>query len=1833
MKHIYCFLTIFLVFWLSVSTIAGSSSEFLPSGSHHNFISRGQNLTSPVTLIGQRYACRDQEIMVPVEVTNFSEVAAFKLMLKYDTARLHLTGVLNTSDFPAFHYSDYPGEYLRVSGRSETSGITLPDHSTLITLVFQYSGGNTSLFWFPWDDSCHYEVFPDFSPLSQAPPDAYYHDGSITEIPSAPVSVSVSANKTHICHLDTVIFTATPVNGGENPQFQWIVNGTNVQGAAGPSLVYLPSDNDRVSCSLLSDKQCATGNPALSNEVTILAEPLLPVSVAIVSSADTTCAGNPITFTALPVNGGDEPVYQWFVNDLPIPGISLPSYTYTPDPGDRIRCTLTSDIECVSGNPAVSATLAPIIQPISMATVTVTATSEEICAGDTVQCTAAVVSGGLTPAFSWLLNGEEITGAVGPVLTISPQPSDTIRCRVYSSEQCPSINPVYSSPIIFRVNPLRPVSVSIRPSSNPVCAGTKMAVKATVTNGGNNPHYSWRINGIPYGGNSSQIIFTPSNNDLVNCTVLSNVACASGNPATSEPLKILVQAQVPLSVKVEASALQVCEGTTVTYTAYALNGGPNALFQWNLNGRRVGVNSPIYTYIPRNGDIITCTVYSNEPCITGSPATSHSLVMQVEPKTQISVAITPPDTMICQGTYLHYQAHSVTGGSNPSYQWLLNGQVIPGATNQSYAYIPSNGDSVRCQVSVQSACASNNPAYSAVSVVRVDPMLSVNISILPGANPVCQGTSVTVKAKGVNQGNNPQYEWRRNGQIEGGNTNQITILPLNNDTIVCTLTSSVNCPVSNPAVSEPLVFRVTPTAAVSVDVIASSTSVCEGARVTYNTFLTNGGTNPVYQWRVNGQNAGGNQPVFSYYPGNNDSVSCRVTSNQACTVGNPANSNTVRMNVNPLLTASVTVVASDSAVCEGTAVTFNATAMNGGTNPRYQWFLNGVSIPGATNAQYVCVPQSAERYTCQLTSSAPCVSNNPVISLPKSVVADPLLPVTVAISSTVTEVCNGTSVSLNAGVVNGGTSPLFVWKVNGQIFKSSAESDFSYTPENNDAVWCEVYSNARCATPRPAFSDTLTFTVHPLRPVSVSLSPPPAIICEGTAVTFNATAVNGGNTPDYQWLVNATVVQSGLDSAFTFNPVTGDQVQCLLTSNINCPVGNPAASQIISLTVHPNLPVSVSISASSMEICTGSQVTLTSNPVNGGATPQFQWMINGVDIQGATNSVYSFFPLDQDTVTCRLNSGIRCPIGNPAISNSLAINVLPILPVSVSVSTQTNSVCLGQTLTFSANLVNGGNSPAFHWRVNGVSVTGATNATYSYGPANGDSVSCFAISSAQCTSGNPASSSPVEVAVYPYLPLSVTIVSTATIVCSGTAVTFTANAVNAGENPVYQWIKNGAVIPDSNGISITLVPSNNDLIRCKVTSGYPCSTGSPATSNQIKMKVNPSLPVSITISTPLTNICQGANATFTAVPVNGGVFPGYQWRVNGAIVSGAVASTYTYQPADQDTVSCTLLSTVNCATGNPAVSNSIIINCIELIPVDVTITASIYSVMPGTNVNFNAVPVNGGTNPSFQWKVNGNNTGTNSPAFTYIPSNNDVVTCQVTSGLAGCLSNNPAISDPAYMVVYSTGTPCSGVATVTHQGKVYNTVQIGTQCWLRENITHGTMINATVSQTNNGVVEKYCQENDPQNCQIYGGLYQWAEAVQYLNNVTNTNHWNPLPTTPVQGICPPGWHIPSNAEANTLVTFLGGSNQAGGKMKSTSINYWYWPNAAATNEYGYTALPGGGCLNGVFSNMKSYGTFWTITKGNLAVDAYVYGAAYNFGISQGGQSYKISGYSVRCLKN
>jgi len=185
------------------------------------------------------------------------------------------------------------------------------------------------------------------------------------------------------------------------------------------------------------------------------------------------------------------------------------------------------------------------------------------------------------------------------------------------------------------------------------------------------------------------------------------------------------------------------------------------------------------------------------------------------------------------------------------------------------------------------------------------------------------------------------------------------------------------------------------------------------------------------------------------------------------------------------------------------------------------------------------------------------------------------------------------------------------------------------------------------------------------------------------------------------------------------------------------------------------------------------------------------------------------------------------------------------------------------------------------------------------------------------------------------------------------------------------------------------------------------------------------------------------------------------------------------------------------------------------------------------------------------------------------------------------------------------GGPCAD-ATVLYSGQTYHTVQIGLQCWLKENLNVGTMILQSVDQTDNGTIEKYCYANDPNNCSIYGGLYKWSEAMGY-STVAGT-----------KGICPTGWHIPTLTEFTTLQGEVGNDAHV---LESTDINTSGF--SALFGGYSYYTVGGG------FDVLTYHAYFWSSTENDIS-DAYFLRLISDIYIYY---NYKDYGFSIRCLKD
>ncbi|MBK8674685.1 MAG: hypothetical protein IPN93_17350 [Bacteroidetes bacterium] len=375
-------------------------------------------------------------------------------------------------------------------------------------------------------------------------------------------------------------------------------------------------------------------------------------------------------------------------------------------------------------------------------------------------------------------------------------------------------------------------------------------------------------------------------------------------------------------------------------------------------------------------------------------------------------------------------------------------------------------------------------------------------------------------------------------------------------------------------------------------------------------------------------------------------------------------------------------------------------------------------------------------------------------------------------------------------------------------------------------------------------------------------------------------------TKEIEWLNVGTNSPTYSNNALTnLVPVT-----CVMTSNAACVTGSPATSNSVAIVVNPSVAASVAIAPTSTNICAGTNVTFTATPINGG-TPSYQWKLNGNNV-GTNSPTYSNNTLTNgNTVTCIMTSSLSCVTGSPATSNTITMTVNPIVAASVAIAPTATNVCAGTNVTFTATPTNGGTTPSYQWKLNGVNV-GTNSPTYSYNAlTNLVPVTCVMTSNAACVTGSPATSNSVAIVVNPSVAASVAIAPTATNVCAGTNVTFTATPTNGGTTPSYQWKLNDVNVGTNSPTYSYNALTNLVPVTCVMTSNAACVTGSPATSNSVAIVVNPSVAASVAIAPTATNVCAGTNVTFTATPTNGGTTPSYQWKLNGANV-GTNSPTY-----------------------------------------------------------------------------------------------------------------------------------------------------------------------------------------------------------------------------------------------------------------------------------------------------------------------------------------------------
>ncbi len=1245
-----------------------------------------------------------------------------------------------------------------------------------------------------------------------------------------------------------------------------------------------------------------------------ITEPLI-LTGSISSQTDVTCFGEATGQVTINAGGGTMPYQYSFDGGTPqvspaFMGLAAGSYIVTIE--DANHCTFDVPVTITEPLPVI---------------VTIT-NPPEVCSPSTVDLTLPVITAGSTSGLTFTY----WTNALATIALGSPDAvgiSGTYYIKGTSPAGCFDI---------------KPVLVTVNPLPEPITGTLNLCIGSTATLSDATPGGSWTsettaIATIDAGG---VVTGVSSGTSVISYTLLTGCAVTATVTINSLPAPTFTLQPGP----------STCSGTDVTYSTepgqsnylWGVPGTPGTDYSITSGGTNLD-NFVTLKWLTAGSKSVTINYTDGNGCSAASVVSSDPTM--VNPVLPVSVSIAVDTNPVCAGTAVTFTATPANGGTTPAYQWY-NGAAPVGANSPTFNYTPANGDIITVQLTSSETCQSGGPATSNAITMTVNPVLPVSVSIAVDANPVCAGTAVTFTATPANGGTTPAYQWFIGAAPAGTNSPTFNYTPANGDIITVQLTSSETCQSGGPATSNAITMTVNPVLPVSVSITVDVNPVCTGTAVTFTAIPVNGGTTPAFQWYNGAAPVGTNSPTFNYTPANGDIISVQLTSGETCQSGGPATSNAITMTVNPVLPVSVSIAVDANPVCAGTAVTFTAIPVNGGTTPAYQWY-NGAAPVGTNSPTFNYTPANGDIITLQLTSSETCQSGGPATSNAITMTVNPVLPVSVSITADANPVCAGTLVTFTATPANGGTTPSYQW-YNGAAPVGTNSPAYNYNPSNGDIITVKLTSDETCQSGGPATSNAITMTVNPVLPVSVSIAADANPVCAGTVVTFIATPTNGGITPSFQWYNGAVPVGTN-SSVFSYSPSNGDIIIVVLTSDETCQSGGPAASNAVTMAIN-SIPTGTT--TVSNVLCAGSATGGIDLQVSGGNIPYTYLWSNGAiteDLNNITAGTYNVTFTDANLCTGTASGTVT----EPAV------------PLTGSVTAQTNVTVAGGN-DGSVTVSGSGGTGTYLYRLD----AGIYQALGTFSSLIAGSYTVTIQDANMCTFDVPVT------ITQPALPLSGTLSSQVDVLCFGAS---TGSLTVTGLEGIlpYEYSLNGVSFQSSGTFSSLAAGTYNVTIRdaSLATFVVPVTIIQPATA--------------VTVSTTRVDVlCNGGNTGSATASGIGGTSPyTYSWNTSPvqltALAANLVAGTFIVTVTDN-----------NGCTSNASVT--------ILQPAALTVTTTQTNALCNGQASGTATAVaSGGTGPySYSWNTSpaqSNATATGLATGSYTVTASDANGCTTTGSV------------------------------------------------------------------------------------------------------------------------------------------------------------------------------------------------------------------------------------------
>ncbi len=1066
----------------------------------------------------------------------------------------------------------------------------------------------------------------------------------------APASVSITANpSSSVCPGTTITFSASPLNGGMNPTYQWIVNGATTGMTSSTYTNNTLTTGDVVQCLMTSGLTCVSNNPALSNGITInTASGQTPSVIVTAAPSNTICPGTLVTFSANPSYGGTAPTYVWKLNGATV--ATTPTYTNnTLTNGSTVTVIMTSNAGCVATATAGSLPMVITVNTTPAVPASITG-STVVCANGSYTYAAAPVSG--ATGYNWTLpsgwtgtsnsNTIAVTSATNggvisvqavnacgtsasrilsvsvgaPTVTISGPASvcfgssatftagGSATSFTWSTAQTgsvitvsPAITSTYSVTGVdaggCQNTAVKTITVTALPlvaaTSPTICGGATATVMASGAS-----TYTWNT-----GATGANLVVTPSSTTLYTVTGTSAAGCVN---------TMTTSVTVTPGPVIAVSNATVCSGTSTVLiasgvTTYTWNTGtttptlsvlPSTTTAYTVSGGNPGCSSiatKVVTVtvnaLPTVGITGTASLCAGQGTVLTATGTASSYVWGMG-ETTASISILPTVTTTYTVTGMHANGCS----SNATKTVTVNALPTVAATSPTIC----GGSTATVTASGASTYTWSTGATGASLVVS--PSASTNYTVTGTSATGCANTATTA----VTVGAAPSIALNTS-TVCAGTSATLTASGVSTYTwntgatgssIIVTPASTtvytVSGNLSGCSTTAVKTTTVTVNALPLMTITAANTAICSGQSTTLT--LTGSATN--YTWST-----GQTTPAISVTPATTTTYSVSGTNANGC-----SNTALATVTVNALPTVSVP----SASVCLGGTVSLTASGAS-----TYTWNT------GATGAGLNVNPSSATVYTVTGTSVSGCVNS---ATAQVTVGAAPSITVNSA------TVCAGSSATLTAGGVN-----TYTWNTTttGPNLVVSPLATTVFTVSGSSAG-CNVVA-----------VNTATVTVHASPTMGISGN---TSLCNGqsTNLTVNTTAVS------YTWSTGQTgstiVVLPGSTTVYS---VSGQ-------GSNGC-----SASATATVTVNPIPTVGVT----NATICAGGSATLTAN----GAIA-YTWNT------GAIGASYVVSPSANTSYTVT-------GMGTGGCTNTAVASV--VVTASPSLSVNSGTICSGNAMTLTAS--------------------------------------------------------------------------------------------------------------------------------------------------------------------------------------------------------------------------------------------------------------------------------------------------------------------------------------------------------------------------------------------------------------------------------------------------------------------------------------------------------------------------------------------------------------------